>query len=35
VGEELSRRSDERYVVTALVEPENENFRAYIVVRQP
>jgi len=35
VGEELSRRSDERYVVTALVEQKNENFRAYIVVRQP
>ena len=34
VGEEISRRVGERYVVTALVEPENENFRAYIVVRQ-
>jgi hypothetical protein len=34
VGEELSRRSGERFVVTALVEPENENFRAYIVVRR-
>jgi hypothetical protein len=34
VGEEISRRSRERYLVTALVEPENENFRAYIVVRQ-
>jgi hypothetical protein len=34
VGEEISRRSGERYVVTAVVEPENENFRAYIVVRR-
>lgn len=34
VGEEISRRAGERYVVTALVEPENENFRAYIVVRR-
>jgi len=34
VGEELSRRSGERYVVAAMVEPENENFRAYIVVRR-
>lgn len=34
VGEEISRRSGERYVVTALVEPENDNFRAYIVVRR-
>jgi hypothetical protein len=35
VGEEISRGPGERYVVTALVEPENENFRAYIVVRRP
>ena len=34
VGEEISRGSGERYVVTALVEPENENFRAYVVVRR-
>ena len=34
VGEELSRNPDERFVVTALVEPENENFRAYLVVRR-
>jgi hypothetical protein len=34
VGDELSRSPDERYVVEALVEPENENFRAYIVVRR-
>jgi len=34
VGEEISPRSGERFPVTALVEPENENFRAYIVVRQ-
>jgi hypothetical protein len=35
VGEELPRRSDERYIVAALIEPENENFRAYIAVRRP
>jgi hypothetical protein len=35
VGEVISRGSGERYIVTALVEPENENFRAYIVVRRP
>jgi len=34
VGEEISRRAGERYVVTALVDPENENFRAYLVVRR-
>jgi hypothetical protein len=34
VGEELSRRSDERFVVMAMVEPETETFRAYIVVRR-
>ena len=34
IGEEISRRSGERYVVTALVEPENENFRGYVVVRR-
>ena len=34
VGEEISRRSGERYTVRALVEPENENFRAYVVVRR-
>jgi len=34
VGEELSRRSDERFVVMAVVEPETETFRAYIVVRR-
>jgi hypothetical protein len=34
VGEELSRRTGERYVVRAVVKPDNENFRAYIVVRQ-
>jgi len=32
--EEISRRSGERYVVAALVEPENENVCAYIVVRR-
>lgn len=35
IGEEISRRADEQYVVAALVEPENESFRAYIVVRRP
>jgi hypothetical protein len=34
VGEEISGRCGERYVVMGMVEPENENFRAYIVVRQ-
>jgi len=34
VGEEVSRGSGERYVVTAMVAPENENFRAYLVVRR-
>jgi hypothetical protein len=32
VGEEIARRSGERYVVRALVEPENENLRANVVV---
>ena len=32
IGEEISRGSGERYIVKALVEPENESFRAYIVV---
>jgi hypothetical protein len=32
-GEEIARSSGERYVVSALVEPENENFRPYVVVR--
>jgi hypothetical protein len=35
LGEEIIRRRGERYVVTALVEPETETFRAYIVVRRP
>ena len=34
VGETITRTADERYVVSAVVEPENENFRAYLVVRQ-
>jgi hypothetical protein len=34
VGEVISRSSGEQYVVTALVEPESETFRAYIVVRR-
>lgn len=34
VGEEISRNSRERYVVMGMVEPENENVRPYIVVRQ-
>jgi hypothetical protein len=34
VGEQLSRGRDARFVVIAIVEPENENFRAYIVVRR-
>jgi hypothetical protein len=33
-GEQISRRSGEQYVVTALVEPENENLRASIVVSE-
>jgi hypothetical protein len=32
-GEELTRRPDERYVLVNVVEPENEKFRAYLVVR--
>ena len=33
VGERISRQAGEQYKVVRLVEPENENFRAYIVVR--
>ena len=32
IGEEISRKPGDRYVVKALVEPENDDFRAYIVV---
>ncbi len=32
-GEELSRGSGERYLLVHVVEPENEGFRAYLVVR--
>jgi hypothetical protein len=33
VGETIARRSGERYEVINIVEPENENFRAYLIVR--
>lgn len=32
-GELIQRRGDERFVVVNVVEPENESFRAYVVVR--
>ena len=33
VGEPITPRAGEQYEVVRLVEPENENFRAYVVVR--
>ena len=33
-GEEIKRRGGELFIVVNVVEPENENFRAYVVVRQ-
>jgi len=33
-GEALARRADERYELVNIVEPENENFRAYLIVRR-
>jgi hypothetical protein len=33
-GETLSRASGERFELVNVVEPENENFRAYLIVRQ-
>jgi hypothetical protein len=32
-GELIVRAAGERYVVIGLVEPENENFRGYVIVR--
>ena len=34
VGETISRNAGERYIISAVVEPEDEDFRAYLVVRQ-
>jgi hypothetical protein len=34
IGEEISRTSGEWYVVKALVEPEDGDFRAYVIVRR-
>jgi hypothetical protein len=31
-GESLSRASGERFELVSVVEPENENFRAYLIV---
>ena len=33
-GETIARRAGERFEVLRLVEPENENFRAYLIVRR-
>jgi hypothetical protein len=33
-GETLSRASGERFELVNVVEPENENFRAYLIVRR-
>ena len=35
VGELLSRRGEKRFEVVNIVPAENENFRAYLVVRRP
>lgn len=32
-GEVIARRGGEQFFVVSTVEPENENFRAYVVVR--
>jgi hypothetical protein len=32
-GEVIARRGGEQFFVVSVVEPENENFRAYVVVR--
>lgn len=32
-GESIARARGERFFVVNMVEPENENFRAYVVVR--
>ena len=32
-GELIERAGGRRYVVVQVVEPENENFRAYVIVR--
>ena len=32
--ESISRVTGERFVIVNVVEPENENFRAYLIVRQ-
>jgi hypothetical protein len=34
VGEILARGTDERYELVRTVEPENENFRGYLIVRR-
>ena len=34
VGEKLARSPDERFEVVNIVEPENDNFRAYVIVRR-
>jgi hypothetical protein len=33
-GETITRRAGERYEVLRQVKPENENFRAYLIVRR-
>ena len=33
-GEQIGRADGERFVVVNVVQPENENFRAYLVVRR-
>ena len=34
VGETIARHPDERYQIANVVAPENENFRAYLIVRR-
>lgn len=34
-GESIARAGRERFVVVNMIKPENENFRAYLVVREP
>ena len=31
-GESIGRAGRERFIVVSMIEPENENFRAYVVV---
>ena len=33
IGQDIVRRAEERYEIVRIVEPENESFHAYLVVR--